>query len=123
MAWITERKNVLMSFFFLLALLAWTRFIHESNQRPIQPSKGHRKQRAKEAIEAGKLNRLSWRFYWLALIFYLLALCSKTTACTLPAALFLILWLQKKRIDWRRVLQIAPFIVLGLAMGLIAIWW
>ena len=57
------------------------------------------------------------------MIFYLLALCSKATACTLPAALFLILWLQKKRIDWRRVLQIAPFIVLGLAMGLVAIWW
>ena len=57
------------------------------------------------------------------MIFYLLALCSKATACTLPAALFLILWLQKKRIDWRRVLQIAPFIVLGLAMGLMAIWW
>lgn len=122
-AWITERKNVLMAFFFLLALLAWTRFIDERNQRPIQLSRAHRKQRAKEVTEAGKLNRLSWRFYWLALIFYLLALCSKATACTLPAALFLILWLQKKRIDWRRVLQIAPFVVLGLAMGLMAIWW
>ena len=97
-AWITERKNVLMGFFFLLTLLAWVRFIDE---------RGHRR----------------WRFYRLALIFYLLALCSKSTACTLPAALFLILWLQKKRIDSRRVLQIVPFIVLGLAMGLIAVWW
>ena len=122
-AWITERKNVLMAFFFLLALLAWTRFIDERNQRPIQRSRAHKKQRAKEVTEAGKPHRLSWPFYWLALIFYLLALCSKATACTLPAALFLILWLQKKRIDWRRVLQIAPFIVLGLAMGLMAIWW
>jgi len=122
-AWITERKNVLMAFFFLLALLAWTRFIDEPNQRPIQRSSAHRNQRAKEVTEVGKFNRLSWRFYWLALIFYLLALCSKATACTLPAALFLILWLQKKRIDWRRVLQIVPFIVLGLAMGLMVIWW
>jgi tetratricopeptide (TPR) repeat protein len=122
-AWITERKNVLMAFFFLLALLAWTRFIEEPNQRPIQRSRAHRKQRAIEVTEAGKLNRVSWRFYWLALIFYLLALSSKATACTLPAVLFLILWLQKKRIDWRRALQIAPFIVLGFAMGLMAIWW
>src|SRR5215475_15921015 len=76
-AWITERKNVLMAFFFLLALLAWTRFIDEPDQRPIRRSRGHRKQRAKEVTEAGKFNRLSWRFYWLALIFYLLALCSK----------------------------------------------
>jgi tetratricopeptide (TPR) repeat protein len=57
------------------------------------------------------------------LVFYLLALCSKSTACTLPVALLLILWLQKKRIDWLRVRQIAPFVVFGLAMGLIAIWW
>jgi tetratricopeptide (TPR) repeat protein len=122
-AWITERKNVLMGFFFLLALLAWTRFIDERNQRPIQRSRAHGKQRAKEVTQAGELNPSSWRFYWLALIFYVLALCSKATACTLPAALFLILWLQKKRIDWQRVLQIAPFIILGLAMGLITIWW
>jgi len=122
-AWITERKNVLMAFFFLLTLLAWARFIDERNQRPILRSEPYRKQPAKEVTQAGKPNPSSWRFYWLALIFYLLALCSKATACTLPAALFLILWLEKKRIDWRRVLQIAPFIVLGLAMGLMAIWW
>jgi tetratricopeptide (TPR) repeat protein len=97
-AWITERKNVLMGFFFLLTLLAWTQFVDERERR-------------------------RWRFYRLALIFYVLALSAKSTACTLPAALFLILWLEKKRIDWRRVWQIAPFVVLGLTMGLIAVWW
>src|SRR6266513_4625146 len=97
-AWITERKNVLMGFFFLLTLLAWTEFIDERNKRPR-------------------------RFYALALIFYLLALFSKSTACTLPAALLLILWLQKKRIDWRRLMQIVLLLLLGLAMGLVAIWW
>src|SRR5205814_8678410 len=76
-AWITELKNVLMGFFFLLTLLAWTRFLDERQRRP-------------------------WRFYRLALVFYVLALSAKSTACTLPAALFLILWLQKKRIDSRR---------------------
>lgn len=117
-AWITERKNVLMAFFFLLTLLAWVQFIDERNERPRADDKC-----ANEVTQAGKPNPSSWRFYWLALLFYVLALCSKATACTLPAALFLILWLQKKRIDWRRILQIAPFIVLGLAMGLMAIWW
>ena len=36
-AWITERKNVLMGFFFLLSLLAWTRFLEQSSQSPWRP--------------------------------------------------------------------------------------
>src|SRR6184192_2293730 len=97
-AWITERKNVLMVFFFLLTLLAWVAFVDDRTRRP----------------------RI---FYCLALIFYVLALSAKATACTLPAALFLILWLQKKPITVRRVIQILPFVVLGIGMGLLAVWW
>jgi protein O-mannosyl-transferase len=97
-AWITERKNVLMGFFFLLTLLAWIAFVDERTRRP-------------------------WIIYCLALIFYVLALSAKATACTLPAALFLILWLQKKPITMRRLMQIVPFVVLGVGMGLLVVWW
>ncbi|MGA3181241.1 MAG: tetratricopeptide repeat protein [Verrucomicrobiota bacterium] len=97
-AWITERKNVLMGFFFLLSLLAWCGFLDEKTRRP-------------------------WRFYTLALVFYGLALSAKTTACTLPGALLLVLWLEKKPIDWRRLGQVAPFVALGLGMGLVTVWW
>jgi len=97
-AWITERKNVLMAFFFLLTLLAWIAFVDEWTKRP-------------------------WRFYALALVLYVLALSAKTTACTLPAALLLILWLQKKPISWQRILQVIPFFFLGLGMGLVTVWW
>src|SRR5437667_1912803 len=97
-AWITERKNVLMGFFFLLTLLAWVAFVDQRTKQP-------------------------WRFYALALVLYVLALSAKTTACTLPAALLLILWLQKKPINWRRLLQIVPFFLLGLGMGLVTVWW
>jgi Flp pilus assembly protein TadD len=97
-AWITERKNVLMGFFFLLTLLAWTKFIDEKTRRP-------------------------WRFYALALILYALALAAKTTACTLPAALLLILWLKKIPIHWQRTAQAAPFLALGIGMGLVTVWW
>ncbi|MFT3868887.1 MAG: tetratricopeptide repeat protein [Nibricoccus sp.] len=95
-AWITELKNVQSLFFFLLALLAWL----EWAERP-KP----------------------WRWYALALLFHALALLSKTTACTLPAALVLILWLKHKPIDLRRWLQLAPFVLLSLAMGLLTVWW
>jgi tetratricopeptide (TPR) repeat protein len=97
-AWITERKNVLMGLCFLLALRAWVEFIDEKN--------------------SGR-----WRFYAAALIFYALALAAKTTACTLPAALLLILWLKQIPIGWRRAAQVAPFAALGAGMGLITVWW
>jgi tetratricopeptide (TPR) repeat protein len=97
-AWITERKNVLMGFFFLLALLCWTVFCEQRS-------------------------RNKWRWYALAIVCYALALFSKTVACTLPAALLLILWLKHEPITWRRIGQIGPFVVLGIAMGLVTIWW
>ena len=97
-AWITELKNVLMGFFFLLTLLAWTAFADEQAKRRS-------------------------RFYVAAIIFYGLALSAKTTACTLPAALLLILWLQGRPITKQRGWQIAPFVLLGVAMGLVTVWW
>jgi tetratricopeptide (TPR) repeat protein len=97
-AWITERKNVLMGFFFLLTLLAWIAFVDGRTRR-------------------------SWIFYWAALILFVLALSAKATGCTLPAGLLLTLWLQKKPITIRRLLQIVPFVVLGVGSGLLAVWW
>src|SRR5438094_1366376 len=97
-AWITERKNVLMGFFFLLTLLTWVEFLDQQTRR-------------------------RWRLYLLALVLYALALLSKTTACTLPAALLLILWLRKRPINKERLVQVVPFLILGIAMGLLTVWW
>ena len=97
-AWITERKNVLSLFFFLLALLAWIEFV-EDRPKP------------------------RWRSYFLSVIFYALALFSKTTACTLPAALLLILWLEGKSINRSRLAQMVPFLMMGVGMGLVTVWW
>lgn len=97
-AWITELKNVQSSLFYLLAVWAWVGFA----EKPDAPR---------------------WKFYWLALLFHALALLSKTTACTLPAALLLILWWRRETIGWRRMAQVLPFLFLGLAMGLTSVWW
>ena len=97
-AWISERKNVLMGFFFLLTICAWLPFIDERTARP-------------------------WRYYVLSLIIFGLALAAKPTACTLPTALLLIVWLKKMPISWQRIAQIAPYVVMGLGMGLISMWW
>ena len=97
-AWVTELKNVQMGFFFLLALLCWVRFTEIASDR-------------------------RWRVYVLSLVFYALALCSKTTACTLPAALVLLTWLRGERVGRRRLLEVTPYVALGIAMGLLTIWW
>ena len=97
-AWISELKNVLMGFFFLLTLWMWIEYV--------DPTRRHRS-----------------LFYLGALVFYFLALFAKATACTLPAALLLILWLKEKPIGWRVWLEILPFIALALGVGLLAVWW
>jgi len=99
-AWITERKNVLMTFFLFLSLLMWFRFIEGP------PQSGRR-----------------WGVYVLSLLLYSFALFSKTTACTLPAALVLILWFKRIRLDKKRWLEIVPYVLLGLAMSSITMWW
>lgn len=99
-AWVTERKNVLMMVFFMLSLAAWIEFT----------DRVHRSRRA-------------WHLYALSLLLYALALLSKTTACTLPAALVLVLWIKDTPLDRRRWLEIIPYSVPGLAMGLLTMWW
>lgn len=98
--WITERKNVLVALFSLLSLLAWIVFAEHS----------HTSQR-------------SWPFYLFSLLLYTIALLSKTTACTLPAGLVLLLWIKRIRLSPKRWLQIVPYVILGLAMGLLTMWW
>jgi len=97
-AWISELKNVLMGFFFLLTLLTWIEYVDATHK--------HRR-----------------ILYVAALVFYLLALSAKATACTLPAALLLVLWLKQRPIGRRALLEIIPFVVLALGIGLVAVWW
>ena len=97
-AWVTELKNTQSTLFYLLALLMWLRFI--------------------ESAESSR-----WSSYSLTLLFFVLALLSKTTACTLVAALLLVPWMRGERIGWSRGFQVLPFAILGVAAGLTSIWW
>ncbi len=97
-AWITERKNTLSTFFYMLSILGWMRFLDKDEQR-------------------------KWLFYGLSVAATALALFAKTTACTIPAALVIILWLRKERLTLRRMAEISPYVILGVAMGIVSIWW
>jgi tetratricopeptide (TPR) repeat protein len=94
-AWISEQKNTLSAVFYLGAMLAYLHFDRDRRRS----------------------------HYYLALGLFLLALLSKTVTATLPAALLVIFWWQRTRLDWRRdVLPLAPWLLLGACGGLFSAW-
>jgi hypothetical protein len=94
-AWITEIKNTLSGVFYLGATIAWLRY------------------RDKGGGTA----------YALAFLLFILALCSKTVTATLPAALLLIQWWRRGRLErLSDVLPLAPFFIFGVAAGLYTVW-
>lgn len=94
-AWISEQKNTLSAVFYLAAALCYLRF--DADRRH--------------------------RWYFLALGGFVLALLTKTVTATLPAALLVIFWWQRGRLDWKRdVLPLLPWFALSLAAGLFTAW-
>ncbi len=98
-AWITERKNVLSGFFYLLAVLAYFRFRPLTGERPPD-----------------------WRLYPVVVALFVCALWSKTVTCSLPAALALLTWWKSGRLDRRDAVALAPLFAIGAAMGLVTVW-
>jgi tetratricopeptide (TPR) repeat protein len=97
--WITERKNVLSTFFYLCAALAYLHFSAGADDGAPR-----------------------WRLYagsWLA---YLAALASKTVTASLPAALLLVLWWKRGTILRRDWATLAPMLLVGAASGLLTAW-
>lgn len=94
-AWITEQKNTLSLTFHLAAALAYLRF-DGSRRRSV---------------------------YFLATGFFVAALLCKSVTATLPAALLVVIWWQRGRLEWRRdFLPLLPWIALGLIAGLVTSW-
>ena len=94
-AWVSEQKSTLSGVFYLAAALTYLHF-DKTRRKP---------------------------HYFLALGLFLLALMSKTVTATLPAALLVIFWWQRSRIEWKRdVLPLVPFFVVGASAGLFTAW-
>ena len=94
-AWITEQKNTLSLACYLAATLVYLRF--------------------------DETRRL--RTYVAALALFVLSLWCKTVTATLPAALLVVFWWKRGRLDWRRdVLLLLPWLALGAAAGLFSSW-
>jgi len=94
-AWISEQKSTLSGFFYLASALTYLTF-----DRTRRKSK-----------------------YFLALALFLAALMCKTVTATLPAALLVIFWWQRGRLEWRRdIVPLLPWVMAGASAGLLTAW-
>jgi len=94
-AWISEQKSTLSGVFYLASALVYINFDRTRRRR----------------------------LYLAALGLFVLALMSKTVTATLPAALLVVFWWQRGRVEWRRdVLPLIPWFAIGASAGLFTAW-
>ncbi|MBN1829033.1 MAG: tetratricopeptide repeat protein [Deltaproteobacteria bacterium] len=106
-AWITERKNVLSTLFYLAALFVYL---------PLAvPPAGASDRKATEIPQ----DSFSHKRYVAALVLFACALLSKTVAASLPAAIMVIVWFKTGRITMKRTLRpLIPFFLLSITSGI-----
>jgi Flp pilus assembly protein TadD len=107
-AWVSERKDMLSTFFWLLTLLAWLRYARESPK----------------SDAADSVRFAGTAAYLLALVFFVLGLLSKPMVVTLPFVLLLLdIWPLNRLADdvtrlvaWKGlILEKLPFFILAAA--------
>ncbi len=116
-AWISELKNTLSLFFFLLSLCLWLR---QEDRRVRSPVSG-------VSSEAGSTN-LTPRpshvtlLYWLSLGAFVLSLLSKTSTVMLPVVLLACVWWRQGGLTRSDLWRTVPFFALSLGFGLATVW-
>jgi tetratricopeptide (TPR) repeat protein len=141
-AWASERKDVLSTFFWMLTLLMYVIYVERSRNRMA------RSRLSNEAVDvdspaptqasSGESSAL-W-FYLLALGFFILGLMSKAMLVTLPVVLLLLDWWPLKRFAfsprvsqskdapiqptstiWHLLIEKLPFVAASIAISIVAL--
>jgi hypothetical protein len=116
-AWVSERKDVLSTFFWMLALMAYARY---ARRMP-----GDMDQVTRNAFIPSRVTGRVSLYYWLALFFFGLGLMCKPMLVTLPFVLLLLdYWpLDRFKINdpMKLVVEKAPFFLFSIAVCIIAI--
>ena len=117
-AWITERKNVLSAVFYFASALAWIR-TQPFGVIPDGPPSVAMPRSTRVAAAAADLPEGRRQTFWyaLSLAFFVCAMLSKTIACSLPAAMLLVVWWKNGRVNWRNVRPLVPFFAIGIALA------
>ena len=90
-AWVSERKDVLYSLFFLAGLISYTKYIDSGSKRQ----------------------------YGVTILFLLLSLLSKPAAVIFPIVLFAIDVLRRRKINFSLVMEKMPFLALAVIMAIL----
>ncbi|HTA28087.1 MAG TPA: tetratricopeptide repeat protein, partial [Bacteroidia bacterium] len=93
-AWASELKDVLYTFFFLAALVSYVKYLQ---------------------------NNLQLKYLGFAFGLFLLSLISKGQAVTLPVCFFLVDYFLNRKFSFKMVLDKLPFLALSVVFGLLAI--
>jgi hypothetical protein len=137
-AWISERKDVLSGFFFLLTIWAYAAYCRRAAPRPSV----HPPQNCSNATGLKMAPKRAGGLFYLALGCFLLGLLSKAMLVTVPAVLLLLDYWPLRRLElpgsagwgsrtclawcrntlWPRIREKLPFFVLSLLVGVAAVF-
>jgi protein O-mannosyl-transferase len=92
-AWISERKDVLYSFFYILSLIVYLKYLKNRQQK----------------------------LYFVILFLFICSILSKAMAITLPLIFFIIDYYKGRRFSKNSILEKVPFLILSLIFGIIAL--
>ena len=115
-AWIAQRKETMAMLFFLLSILWYVKFL-ELTARPISG----RCMLATKQFQCPQPTRCCYRWYFLSLTAFVLAMLSKGSAAILPVLLLGIIW-------WLRplrkgdIVRLAPFLAVAAALATVDVW-
>ena len=92
-AWVSERKDVLYTFFWLASAIVYLKYRDSGKQH----------------------------WYFLSLLFFIASLMSKSAAVTLPLVLILIEWYRSNQSIGKVIIKMIPFLLLSLLFGVLNI--
>lgn len=93
-AWISERKDLLYTFFFLLSLINYMKYTSENSKK---------------------------KYLYYSLLFFVISCLSKGMAVSLAGVVLLIDFFQNRKFDKKTIIEKLPFIAIAVFFGLLAV--
>jgi protein O-mannosyl-transferase len=107
-AWVTELKNVLSGLFYACAWVVLWPSVSPSDEQMVPSAKNSREMCWSLSMRAAVA---------LGLLFFALALLSKSVTASLPAGMLVALWFRYGRIPQRSLAVLLPMLLIGAVMG------